>query len=290
MSNLVNLSKEELTSFLNSFDNIFCDVDGVLWPRAGSVISGIKETFSKLDNFNKKVRFVTHNNLLGRNNLHKVLNDIVPGLAIDDVITPISIIITFLRTIKFNKEIFFIGHSASKTDLFEAGFKIALSGPEHTEDSLRGVINNLRDNENIGAVVLDFDPNVNYLKLVKAINYLQREDVLFLSASTGTFATIENRIILGGVMFQQIIEDASGRSATNFGKPSDALKRYLFNKYTIDSGSRNLFVGDTLDIDIKFGKLCGFQTLLVGNFKPENANQIVPDFYINNLALLHKII
>jgi len=77
------------------------------------------------------------------------------------------------------------------------------------------------------------------------------------------------------------------------GKPGIDLCKVLEDNLDIKDRKRTLMIGDTMDQDVTFGKLCGFQTLVVltgdvqlDDFnKPENSERL-PDYYINSLAEL----
>lgn len=46
------------------------------------------------------------------------------------------------------------------------------------------LIKELIDDLEVGAVTVDLDVNINFIKLMKAITYLRRPDVLFLAGAT----------------------------------------------------------------------------------------------------------
>ena len=58
------------------------------------------------------------------------------------------------------------------------------------------------------------------------------------------------------------VETASGRTATNVGKPSSTLSELIMDVYGLKA-EETLMVGDRLDTDIKFGNDSGMKSALV---------------------------
>lgn len=59
---LKKLSNENIKNFLNSFDTVLTDCDGVLW-LVNSPISGAFNALENLEKIGKKVLFVSNNTL-----------------------------------------------------------------------------------------------------------------------------------------------------------------------------------------------------------------------------------
>nr|CAD7424031.1 unnamed protein product [Timema monikensis] len=60
--NLDSLSKEELNTFIKSFDTVLCDCDGVLWLYDHG-IEGSAEALNRFQHLGKKVFYVTNNRI-----------------------------------------------------------------------------------------------------------------------------------------------------------------------------------------------------------------------------------
>lgn len=291
---LSTMTKLELQQFLDSFDNVFCDIDGVILGHNCSLLDGAAKSLRKLSEMGKKICFVTHNHFYERGDIHRKLSEIIPNLTIDDIITPCSAMIAYLKEIKFDKVIWYLGTKICKRELLNAGFKVAQTKVTTLDESSNAILNEGVDNPNIGAVICDYDINLNYTKILKATVYLKRKEVLFLGGPTESVFSIGDRMGLGPASFITLLEQLSGRSHISFGKPSDKLGEYLINEYGIQNKSRCLFVGDSLPQDITFGNKLGFQTLLVLGFiinhHDSYDNSLSPTYIIRTFGDLNSII
>ncbi|KAJ9591069.1 hypothetical protein L9F63_027723 [Diploptera punctata] len=148
---------------------------------------------------------------------------------------------------------------------------------------------------NVGAVIVDFDVNINYAKLTKASIHLRKPDCLFLAGACDMKVPLSSGFkIIGPGCFVSALEQVSGRKPMIFGKPSPLIRDCIMKKYPIDCG-RTLMIGDMLESDIKLGTNCGFLKLLVlsgisklEDTKEDNTN--VPHYYIKTLGDLFPLL
>lgn len=297
LRDLESLSSSELKTFLDSFDNVLCDCDGVIW-LAYKPFPGINESLSKLRECGKQIRFVSNNGTGGLAKYQEVFNSLKLGAEIGDIVFPTLAIIDYLKRIKYDKEIFVLGTLAMKKEFVDAGFKLADVGPYEIEESFAEVIRLSQDNENVGAVVVDVDININYQKLLKCATYLRRPEVLFITGATDTKITVgTTTMIVGPGYFQNALEDFTGRVPVGFGKPALNFNKYIMKKFNIQDTSRTLFVGDSLEHDMAFASICGYQKLLVltgitslDDVTKCKTKDFIPDFYMSGLGNLHGLI
>lgn len=52
------------------------------------------------------------------------------------------------------------------------------------EESIKGLVGILNDDEDVGAVVVDWDLNMGYICLQRAVVYLKRPDVVFIAGAS----------------------------------------------------------------------------------------------------------
>lgn len=120
------------------------------------------------------------------------------------------------------------------------------SKPCHYEESMKCFLENLQDDEQIGAVVIDWSLNVNYMALQKAVIYLNRPDVIFVTGATDKRLPLSSKVkLIGPGYFQNAVEDLSDKKPFVFGKPGKSLSEFITKKYEITDPRRVLFIGDS---------------------------------------------
>lgn len=166
-------------------------------------------------------------------------------------------------------------------------------------ESLSLIIPTIFDRKLVKAVVIDYDYNFNYPKLMRAELYLKSDpECILIAGGTDHWTPIRQKVnVIGPGHFVDILEKATGRKAIGLGKPGLQLGVQLMEQYGVQDSRRVLFVGDTIAQDVAFGKVAGFQTLLVltGGTKMSDVmklsgRDIAPDYYTESFADLRKVI
>lgn len=118
----------------------------------------------------------------------------------------------------------------------------------------------------VGAVLVSYDYNFHYSHILKATNYLNDPNCLFLATCIDDRVPSKHHsfIIPGVSPIARAIEACSYRKVLNLGKPNPAICSSILND-GITKPERTLMIGDNAKTDILLGKNCGFQTLLVGS-------------------------
>lgn len=126
---------------------------------------------------------------------------------------------------------------------------------------------------------------------MKAHIYLKKDPACLLIAGAADFLSpIGNIDIMGFGPFVNLLENTTKTKAKILGKPGQELIDYIKSKYSIENPRKVLFVGDSLSSDVKFGKMLGFQTLLIiSEFSKisdmENCTEDEkPDYYTDSVA------
>lgn len=148
------------------------------------------------------------------------------------------------------------------------------------------------DREPVKAVIVDFDFNLSYLKLVKASFYLRKPECLFICGATDNQLPVtKDMSVLGPGPLARILDECSRQKMLVFGKPGKELAELLMQRSHIPAANRVLMIGDMLQQDIKFATSCGFQSLLVlsGGCSYEEVMaqtdpSLIPNYYAHSMA------
>ncbi|XP_014616634.1 PREDICTED: 4-nitrophenylphosphatase-like [Polistes canadensis] len=293
---LSTASKDELVTFLDSFDVIFSDCDGVLW-HVDAPMDNTIETLNKLQSLKKKVFFVTNNTASGTKNICDKLRRNGFEATEDQVITLSKVIIWYLKKINFQGQAYTIGSNTFRNDLLDAGIELLDENiPKVYPNDVLATVNELSDRKSVKAVIADFNANCNWAHLNLAIACLRRADVLYITGAIDKWVFLKNgTTILGPGPLIDIITENSGRKPITVGKPSEILRNYIFEFCDITKPQRCLFIGDSINQDMKFATMCDFQKLFVSSgvdsfADSQNLIQELPEYYIPNLANLLSIL
>ncbi|XP_017063844.1 pyridoxal phosphate phosphatase [Drosophila eugracilis] len=288
---ILQLSEEQRSSFVGSFDRVLSDIDGVLWTMEHN-IPRAADGYAALERKGKQITFVTNNSVRTVNNCVRRFAKIGMQVQPEQIWHPAQSIVNYLRSINFQGLIYIIATQPFKEVLREAGFQL-LDGPnEFIEESYESLAKHIFDKEPVRAVIIDVDFNLSSPKLLRAHLYLRRPECLLIGGATDRLLPVAKGVnIIGPGAFASILVEASGREPITLGKPGRALGELIIGHFKIDQPRRVLMIGDMLAQDIGFGRQFGFQTLLVlsGGCTREQllaeTNPLhIPDYYADSMA------
>ncbi|XP_062549629.1 uncharacterized protein LOC134214239 [Armigeres subalbatus] len=297
---LLDLSLEDKKRFLDSIDYVFSDCDGVVWNLYGP-IEGIGSAISALKSIDKHVVYVSNNSVRTSQNYRDQIQKLGLGHEVDDadIVHPVISVVKYLKSINFEGLIYAIcGEPCLKT-LRDAGYEVIHGPSDVMAESLRLIIPAIYDKKPVKAVVMDFDINCNHIKMLRAELYLKGDpECLLIAGATDNSIAISPQLeVLGSGCYVDILEKATGRKAIVLGKPGYQLGVQLKEQYGIEDPTRVLFVGDMIAQDVAFGKVAGFQTLLVltggakrADIEKQLDQNCTPDYYTESFADLSKVI
>lgn len=294
-----SLSKKEKQCFLDSFDTILTDCDGVLWNAQG-MIKGAAEVVNSWVSMGKRVFYVTNNSTKTKKQFLDKCHDLGFIASEDSICNTSSLAAHYLKGIlPPSKWVYVVGAQSLEEDLNNQAIPNFGAGKDESVENILDNIGNLtiEMKKNVGAVLVGFDGFINYIKMLKATTYLKNDTCLFVCTNKDeTFPSSEEWVMPGTGAIVAGIEVASGREPFVVGKPSTYLAQYLTSKYNIDP-SRTLFIGDRCNTDILMGNKCFFKTLLVlsgvhsledvhkyESSSSENDLLSVPQYYTNSIA------
>ncbi|GFG35743.1 hypothetical protein Cfor_05197 [Coptotermes formosanus] len=291
LRDISSFNEEEMDAFLASFDTVLTDCDGVLWigntPLEGSV-----QVINRFKELGKKVFLVSNNCISTVNQYMRKIKKFGLHVTEDEVIIPTLVAISYLKEQNLKKKAYILSSSAMK-EMLESSDIICSSdvGPDHAVknvEEFKAEIQNL--DQEVGAVVVDFDANINYIKMMKAVLHLRDPQCLFVAGATDVFVPAEDVTVIGPGCFISTIEMLSGRKAVVAGKPGSLIKDFISKRHPLNP-ERTLMIGDSISTDMQLATNCGFQKLLVlsgfsalEDTKEDSTN--LPHYYAKTLGHL----
>lgn len=215
---------------------------------------------------------------------------------------------------KGNLPVYLVGSPGLKQTLEEVGIESFGVGPDPIENYTQVYyfpdyqknlfqgstpLMNVDISQPASAVVCSFDIHFNYVKIMKASNYLKDPNVDFIVTNEDyTFpGSIPGVVIPGSGITSAAIKAVTGREPIVMGKPGTAMFNFISSKYHIDP-KKTLMIGDRCDTDIWFGNNHGLDTMLVltgingikdlERFASEGKVELIPKMYAPTVKILFE--
>lgn len=294
-TNLASLSTTQIKDWLNSFDTVLTDCDGVIWmddnplPEAPRVVNKFIEN-------GKKLFFVTNNSTKTRPEFVTKSVKLGFNVGIDNIISTAYLAAQYLKGLNFTKKVYIVGSTGITKELDAVGIRHTGVGPDVLQGTLAETVHSFTPDPEVGAVIVGFDEHFSFIKMMKAASYLQNPEVLFIGTNTDERFPMPDRVIPGTGSIVNAIVTCSERQPTVMGKPNMYICDILEKEYQINP-DRTLMIGDRCNTDILLGKNCGFKTLLVETgihkapdiekyavSEDEETRKLVPDVYTSKLG------
>ncbi|KAM6896849.1 glycerol-3-phosphate phosphatase [Xenentodon cancila] len=295
-SKCTRLSGSLVKPLLDSVDSVLFDCDGVIW-RGDQAVPGAPEVINLLQERGKKVFFLTNNSTKTRKMYADKMSTLGFSVSEEEVFGTAYCCAVYLKTVcKLAGKVFLMGSNAMKQELEAVGIPQTGVGPDHISGKQIDWANVPLDPE-VKAVVVGFDEHFSYMKLNRALQYLIRQECLFVGTNRDTRLPLEGgKAVPGTGCLLQAVETAAQRQAQTVGKPNHFMFDCVASQFGVER-ERCLMVGDRLDTDIMLGSNCGLKTLLTltgvstladaeDHLKSgcEERRGMVPDFYVESIA------
>ena len=294
---LAACARLDARAMLAAVDCFVFDCDGVVW-KGDRAVAGAAIALDRLRAAGKRLFFVTNNSTRSRAGFKAKfdalgLGAVAPGEILSSsfaaavhLARPGGGFVGGARA----KKAYVIGEAGLCEELALAGVRW-VGGPDDSgraPDMARG--GRLALDDDIGAVVVGFDREVNYYKIQAAqlaINELGAEFVA-TNLDAVTHLTDAQKWAGNGSMVGAI-RGCTGREPTVVGKPAPLLIDHLVDAFGLER-RRICMVGDRLDTDVRFGIENGLRSCLVLSGVTSEAallsdeNAIAPDCYADTIA------
>ncbi|XP_053678169.1 uncharacterized protein LOC128728566 [Anopheles nili] len=301
INHILQLSVEESKRFVDSFETVLLDCDGVLWTIFDS-IDGARTALELFQTHGKRIKLITNNSVRSFASYRQQMAELGFDLQESDIIHPARSVVQYLRRCNFDGLIYCLGTEHFKSTLRQAGFQLIDGPTQPVPESFHQILATVHDGAEVKAIVIDVDFNASYPKLMRAEMYLKQNTdcVLIAGASDRTIHVKPDCNVIGPGWFVEILEKTAGRRAVMLGKPGYHLRAGVLQECGVEQPSKTLLIGDMLEQDMAFASLCGFQKLLVlSGVTTKQQMQLAkhtaeePDYYADSIkdfaALFEKI-
>ena len=299
----INLdSKERVAEFVNKFDFILSDCDGVVWVNSGAVV-GAPQAINKLRSRGKRVFFATNNSTKTRHEFLQKLTKLGYEANLDELFPTSYSTAVYLKSIGFDRKVFIVGHSGIAEELADVGIESSGVGSDFTPRHWTPGMAEVDLDPDVGAVVIGFDNQISFPKLTKACSYVRDPECLFIASNADeTYPHPDPKVAVPGPgAIVAAIQAVTGKEPIPLGKPFKYFFDIIRQEHPEIDPKRTVMIGDRLTTDMVFGRNNGLKTLFVQsgigtyddmvNFRNSNNpedHKCVPDYYLNSLDDLNK--
>ncbi|XP_054730352.1 uncharacterized protein LOC129239084 [Anastrepha obliqua] len=284
------LSAQDQKAFVDSFDVVICDCDGVMWmivtplPRTGEAVNTLKAK-------GKRVLFVTNNSLQTDEGYVKKFSDIgVENFQKDDIIHPAKSMVHYLKRQNIKQPVFSLCYDTANETLRSGGLNvITLEAPPNVQ--IQTIADVTKPEQKVGAVLYDINLNLNYAQICAATRYLKDKDCVFIAAGTDWLLPMTSDLTMPGFCDTlETIQRFTHKEAIIVSKPAALLGDIVKEIYKLKDPKRCLFIGDSMTHDIRFALAVGFQALLVLSGSTPKEEMLAadieqqPDYYADGIV------
>ncbi len=242
----------------------FFDLDGTIY-LGDKLFKGVLQLIEVLRKKEKKFFFLSNNSSKSTEDYLKKLHLLNIKITRENLILSQHPTIDFLNR-KGYKKIFLLGTQSLKNEFKDEGFELTEEDPE--------------------ILVLAFDQELTYERLVKAAYILQKPDFPYIATHLDNRCPTEDGYIPDAGGIAALLYKATERMPKVFGKPNKEMLLFKLDELGISSKNAVMF-GDRLYTDIKMGKEAGVTTccVLSGEITMDmiKNSDFKPDFIINGI-------
>lgn len=230
-----------IKSIIDKIKCFLLDLDGTVYLD-GKLIGDMKNTLDKIRKSGRKIIYLTNNSSRSNRGYVEKLKKAGVFEVGDEVYTSGNSMEDYLNTYHNGKDVYLVGTRELREEFIEKGIKL--------------------NEEKADVVVLSYDTELEYSKLVKMVTLMHRGAKYV--ATHGDINCPASEVYLPDIgSFEALIEKSTGKTPeVNCGKPytemGDAIKRKLGL-----SGDEIMMCGDRLYTDIEFGSVNNIKTMLV---------------------------
>lgn len=266
----INRDFKKIVEIINNKKVFFFDLDGTLYLE-DLLFDRVQELINLLRTHNKIIFFLSNNSSISTKDYLKKLKNLGLNAKLEDIIISTHPTIQYLKE-KNIKKIFLLGTKSLQTEFTENGFENTDIDPE--------------------IVVLGFDKELTYDKLVKASNFLQN-DVPYVATHPDKVCPTNTGYIPDVGSMIALLYESTGKKPKIFGKPNKEMLLFKLRELKIPKVAA-IIVGDRLYTDIRMGREADITTICVlsgesSRMMIENS-EFKPDIILNKATDLIELL
>jgi len=249
---------------LTSKQVYFFDLDGTIY-LGNTLFQGVPKLIEILRSMKKNFFLLSNNSSLSTDDYLKKLNKFNLNINRENLILSQHPTMDYLNKNNF-KKVFLLGTQSLKNEFILEGFELTEEDPE--------------------ILVLAFDQELTYTRLMKAAYILQNENFPYIATHLDNRCPTEYGYIPDAGGIAALLYKTTERMPRVFGKPNKEMLLFKLDQLGISPKNAVMF-GDRLYTDIKMGKEAGVTTccVLSGEITTDSIkNSIIkPDLIINGI-------
>ena len=264
---------EEIETRISRSSLFLLDLDGTIY-RGNELIAGARAFIGQLAARRIPYVFLTNNSSKRAIDFLKTLQGLGIEASIDNVFTSGQATGLYLSRQKPMARICLVGTAALARELAAYGISTA------------------EDDGPVDFVVVGFDSELTYSKLLKACSHIDR-GVEYVATNPDYVCPIQGGRSIpdcGSICF--MIEQATGKKPLVIGKPSPEMVHLLCRKFQV-TPERTTIIGDRLYTDIALGRNAGAFTICVMTGESSLADieqsPVKPDLTIGSIDELNRL-
>ncbi len=256
-------TNKSILSKLKEKNVFFFDLDGTLY-LGDKLFDGVAELIELLKSNKKHFFFLSNNSSRSTTDYLIKLNRFNLNITKANIILSQHPTIDYLKTNNY-KKIFLMGTTSLKEEFKLEGFELTEENPE--------------------ILVLAFDQELTYARLVKATKFLL-DNLPYIATHPDDRCPTEDGYIPDAGGIAALLEKATGRTPRVFGKPNKEMLTFKLKQLKMSEKDAVLF-GDRLYTDMKMGINAGVTTCCV--LSGETSLEMIknsknkPDLIINGI-------
>lgn len=259
------LNEKQFINKLTKIKVALFDLDGTIYIE-DSVIEGSIEGLSRLRERNVKVVFLTNNSSRTTAEYINKLKGMGLFCSGDEVLTSARATADYLLTEKLASRVYCFGTAAVKQELVDLGIEIVENDPK--------------------VALLLYNKDINYSNICKFNEYISKGVHYVAGQSDNVCPSADVYLPDCGSFIEMFAVSSGKRPQTVVGKPNVYMGETIKKTYNV-LPQEVMMVGDRLYTDVRFGKNCGFLTVLVtsGETSKSDLQTSVdqPDFCVDNV-------